>query len=492
MGFKVDSSFLHFLTMGAKATRRVMEIMTDAGLRPIELERYSSSNKLWSTKVKRLRLPDVLCISTGLRVEVRAKSDLAIKMSDAPTNPDRRWHSGLRPTDMIAFVHCTNNDGNLIPANNAELFWVKHLTGAAEAATTLGPPKSASEGSERDRTWPATVASADGVVIEIRDQRLRTLLDTGRKQTYNIVGKHAYVSVGERFLGNAQFLAGVPRSKASLIEAAALNWQPANLATGNELDRFVSAKAMGALGNAANTRLLRTLSDDADTRVALEAAASLAKLGLNEGLTKLRAAVENPAIEYLRMEAVLILSELGGYATQAAAVDLLAEIATDANLENNEVRQAAIWGLGCAGLQSFNHLLPFLDAENDDERVHAIVAMGSEISVKTVRSLVQTLASAESGERLRASASMVLARLAKPKSAITELSEILKGGTTDAKNWAAATLGTMSPTAIAEFVEDEAIKRQLRPLQLLNPAMNWTRKQIHLDAISFVSQQIIH
>ena len=32
-----------------------------------KLERYSRSNKIWSTKVKRLRLPDLLCVRTGLR-----------------------------------------------------------------------------------------------------------------------------------------------------------------------------------------------------------------------------------------------------------------------------------------------------------------------------------------------------------------------------------------------------------------------------------------
>src|SRR6185503_13665462 len=104
MGFKVETSFLRFLTMGALAAQRVIQAMTAEGLRPIELERYSRSNKIWSTKVKRLRLPDLLCVRTGLRVEVRAKSKLAIKMSDAPTNEERRWNSGLAARDLIAFV----------------------------------------------------------------------------------------------------------------------------------------------------------------------------------------------------------------------------------------------------------------------------------------------------------------------------------------------------------------------------------------------------
>src|SRR5207248_10150157 len=114
--------------MGAMGVRRVAELMTHAALQPIELERYSRSNKIWSTKVKRLRLPDLLCVKTGLRVEVRAKSDLTIKMSDALTNPDRRWNSGLAGNDMIAFVLIRETEnGMLRAAENAELVWVDDL-----------------------------------------------------------------------------------------------------------------------------------------------------------------------------------------------------------------------------------------------------------------------------------------------------------------------------------------------------------------------------
>src|ERR1017187_8277412 len=96
MGFKTDTSFLRFLSMGAMGAHQTMAQLRAAGFEPIELERYCGSNKIWMTKVKRLRLPDVLCVRTGLRIEVRAKSDLKIRMSDAPTNPARTWDAGLR------------------------------------------------------------------------------------------------------------------------------------------------------------------------------------------------------------------------------------------------------------------------------------------------------------------------------------------------------------------------------------------------------------
>ena len=94
MGFKADTSFLRFLTMGAVGVRATMAQLRADGFEPIELERYCTSNKIWATKVKRLRLPDVLCVRTGLRVEVRAKSDLEgpdERRAHQPGPPMGRW-----------------------------------------------------------------------------------------------------------------------------------------------------------------------------------------------------------------------------------------------------------------------------------------------------------------------------------------------------------------------------------------------------------------
>jgi hypothetical protein len=87
VGFKANTSFLRFVTMGARGVHHMMKQLRALGFEPIELERYSGSNKIWTTKIKRLRLADILCVRTGLRVEVRCKSDLKIKMSDPFPSP---------------------------------------------------------------------------------------------------------------------------------------------------------------------------------------------------------------------------------------------------------------------------------------------------------------------------------------------------------------------------------------------------------------------
>ena len=132
MGFKADSSFLRFLSMGAVGVHRTMERLRDRGFEPIELERYCGSNKIWTTKVKRLRLPDLLCAKTGMRAEVRAKTDLKIRMSDAPANPARVWDSGLRDDDIVALITCFDTDGGPEPADDAVYFTVGALRASVD------------------------------------------------------------------------------------------------------------------------------------------------------------------------------------------------------------------------------------------------------------------------------------------------------------------------------------------------------------------------
>ena len=199
MGFKADASFLKFLTMGAVGVQQVVKQLRDLGFQPIELERYCASNKIWTTKVKRLRLPDLLCIKTGLRIEAKGKSDLTVKMSHAEHNPDRSWDAGLNPQDLIAFIKCYTED-TICAAESALFFEVGDLQANIHSAK-LGPPKSASEGAERDLTWPCIVAKKDGEVLDVDpiNGKIKTKPDEGRNYTYTLRGKTPYVAAGDRF-----------------------------------------------------------------------------------------------------------------------------------------------------------------------------------------------------------------------------------------------------------------------------------------------------
>lgn len=492
MGFKVDSSFLKFLTIGAAGTQKVMQIMREAGLQPIELERYSATNKIWSTKVKRLRLPDLLCVRTGLRVEVRAKSLLALKMSDAPENLARRWFAGLRREDMVAFIQCGTVDSRPEPAETAELFWVGDLLDVRESVTRLGPPKSASEGSERDREWPTIVPTQSGTVLDVTVEHLRSVLDGGRAQTWRLNGKVPYLRPGERFVGYKQFIAGAPARKAFLHEVQGRQWQPSGLATsGDAVDRYVCAKALGVVGTQIDIEVLRELTRDADPRIALEAAGSLAKLGHEEGLTRVAGDIWQPSVDYLRMEALFILSELANSPLHRAAADLLDSVAQSSRFSGTEAPQAAIWGLGYRGLREYLRLIPYLSAESADERIHALVALGPNLPIPACNELVAILLYSNSTPVARAAACYAIGQLRDVGYVAGLLQQKVRENTGELQAWAIAALGALDGSLASAFITDDEVSTLVRPTQLSTSRENWTRSPLIQEQLAFVSQQVV-
>lgn len=404
MGFKADTSFLRFLTMGAVGVRATISHLRREGFEAIELERHCASNKIWATKVKRLRLPDILCARTGLRVEVRAKSELRVRMSDAPSNPERRWDVGQRDDDVVAFVACAGGAAPKAACGPPVFFLVGDLRATVDS-TKLGPPKSASEGAERDREWKCIVPSQDGEVIHVTKDRVVVQMAGGRRQTYRLADKAPYVGTGDRFLGGASIIAGVAPRLAPLAAAKRITWDPlASLGAPDAVDRYAAAKAMphrqhGAKGRKA---LLAAIKIETDDRVALEMAASAARIGADAGVEHIVAVVTNHARGDLRMEAVLILSELG----TAIAAQELKRIAVAPELVGNELRQAATWGLGKAGCRAYAELLDLLGDQDDAVALHAIAAFGTDTPAEVIASLVEMLRG--ENPRARAAASEAL------------------------------------------------------------------------------------
>jgi hypothetical protein len=124
--FKTDESFLEKLAIGAIGTQKVIEDLTNQGHTPVELERGSTGYKIWKTiKIKRVRVPDILCINSGIRIESVADNNVQyIKIVD---------------------LRKALSDNKVIQEK----------------------PKGAQEGFESRLTWPSSVASSDGQVINI-------------------------------------------------------------------------------------------------------------------------------------------------------------------------------------------------------------------------------------------------------------------------------------------------------------------------------------
>jgi HEAT repeat protein len=482
MGFKVDASFLRFLTMGAVGVRAVQHHLTTHGFVPIELERYCTTNKIWSTKVKRLRLPDLLCVRTGLRIEVRAKSALCVKMSDALANPERRWDAGLRDEDLVAFVPCTST-AETIEARNEPLFFSVYDLRASETASKLGSPKSAAEGAERDREWPTTVPKSDGIVLTVDDDRIATRLASGRSQTYQLRSKHAYVVAGERFCAGTSFLAGVI-SRPTSLEGLTLSWNPALALRSKEpIDRYAAAKAIPHRegGPELRTEIESLIGSEPEPRVALEMAASATRLGSEQGMQHVVATVWAGDRGDLSMEGVLILTELG----TGDAADELVRVAGDEQFNGQEIRQAAVWGLGKGGAREYACLLPFI-ADNDEAvALHAIAGFGQDTPRSVADELVALLRNGSPRER--ASASLSLSVIASEDALAAVISS--SRSSLDDDTWLVATLGRFHPDDVRQALNSDPLLDKVEPLLLLSEQSNWLATRDVLLDFQFLRQQ---
>ena len=453
MAFKELSSFIRFVSMGALGTRRAMAVLREAGHVPIELERYCSSNKIWTTKIKRLRLPDLVCTHCGQRFEVRGKSDLEIKMSDSPTNPDRQWDSGLRDEDRAIFLTIHNNDSRLAAATTLNAFLIGSLR-AAVAKSNLGPPKSANEGAERDRTWPSWVPSRDGRVVRIDNMpagaSLVVAYTDGRQYTYRCNGKHVHLAAGTTFVGGEVIAASVVDSTAS-IACPGQTWLPSLDLGADGKDLYASLKVLAAEPRDCNLGRLRELQGHEDRRIGLEATKALAARGDADAIERLKQTASGTGDDApWAMEAVLILTELGRPMAEAA----LKTIAAGA--PHVEVRAAATWGLGVIGCGVQDLITKFDDADLNVVN-HAIVAASrrattAEDTATLIECLTQPAAQA-------AAACEVLSLAATP--GIDQMLAAASGN--DARSyWALACLARLRPQNVTASPAWDGLGQELK------------------------------
>ena len=491
MAFKADDSFLRFLSMGAAGVHQTMAKLRSRGFEPIELERHCGSNKIWATKVKRLRLPDLVCVRTGMRVEVRAKTNLKIRMSDAPDNPDRVWDAGLRDDDVVAFIACFGTEKGPRTADDAVYFSVRALRGSA-GRSKLGPPKSASEGAERDRTWPAYVPGRAGMVLDVTSDKL--ILEwrsaDGRpsgRYSYPRRGNAVYVGSGDTFGAKAAILAGAPPALANLSVHLQHRYAPIDaLRATNAIDRYAAAKALPLRDDPRDrvvAALERLIIRESECRVALEAAGSAAALGSELGQEQVRRYVwDNQERPDLRMEAVFILTELGA---STFTREHLNRIAADPRFDGDEIRQAAVWGLGKAGVKSYEDLLPFIDDLDENVALHAITAFGADTSRLVIDRLVRDLLTRNPR---RAPAACEALRIIGSADVLQAL--VVRAGIGhSAPDWILATLGRLSPEMVRTQLRGSTLLKRIEPMLLTAPGSQWLASEALTSDIAFLMKQ---
>jgi len=136
-----------------------------------------------------------------------------------------------------------------------------------------------------------------------------------RTQTYSLQGKRAYVQAGGAFKAQVSILAGVPARLADLSVFLGRAYDPvADLGASSGVDRYAAVKALPQredLRERALPLLEALLASESEERVALEAAGAAATLGSGAGQEYIERILWGDGRADLRMEAVLILTELG-------------------------------------------------------------------------------------------------------------------------------------------------------------------------------------
>ncbi|MBF0538639.1 MAG: HEAT repeat domain-containing protein [Nitrospirae bacterium] len=350
--FKSDESFLEKISIGAIGARKVFEYLKNQNFDPIELERGSMNYKIWKKiKIKRIRVPDILCGRCGIRIESRAKAKLEMSMSHSLSDPDRGWDYGMKDNDYVAFVVCDKIGERPIDwqaDNLIQFVSIKDLRQAErEKMVLLIEPKRSEEGYETRIIWPAAIASADGIIKESTTERIQyKRKDDGRtislKTSKRGLKMIPLVHTGDLVHKNRVLASVIPVYKTFPCDSVDYKYFLGNLSNPALSERYTASKALSFFNNPeVQTSLLNLLENpDEYIYVKLEAAASLARFGINQGYNFIKKCLNSSYLQNV-LESVIVLAEIKAEISCKMLCDIL-------NNNNNdpEIRAAAAWGIG--------------------------------------------------------------------------------------------------------------------------------------------------
>lgn len=342
--------------MGAIGTQRVYADARSQGHTPIELERGSMTFKIWKKiKIKRIRVPDILCVACARRLESRAKTAIEITMSHSLSDPERGWDHGLVDEDFVALIRCRKAGAGPTDWEADELVQylsVQELRAAqASGKAVLVKPKGAEEGFEARITWPAAVAKTAGTVADVSEDRLqiRRVAD-GRTVTLALVRGgvrvEPLVAAGDT-VREGQILAAVVPVTHRFVCPQSVSWPHYvdRLSSSALSERYAAVKALPLFGaGEIDTALAERMDDPCEhIFVRMEAAAGLARHGHDTAWAFIESCLADPYLQH-RLEAVITLAEINAPRAVALLCTVLADEGQDA-----EIRAGAAWALGELG-----------------------------------------------------------------------------------------------------------------------------------------------
>lgn len=382
--FKTDESFLEKLSQGAAGTTRVFENLKKQCHSPVELERGSMGFKLWKKiKIKRVRVPDLLCVNCGKRIESRAKTDLQISMSHSTSDPKRGWDYGLLDNDYVAFVKAYKTGGRPIDWSTDELVQyvkVKDMRKARENGEVSEiKPKGATEGFEARLVWSSAIAKADGRVISIDKKCLKYRKNEGGGRIVTLSLKRSghelkpLVKAGSAVKQNQILASVVPiLENIPCKENLTKDYYVELMKSASHSDKYVAAKALAYFPSPDTTLKLRERMKDEKEHIyiRLECACSLLKVDDKDSIQFFEEMLNSEYLEY-QLECVIALSEVG----KEESAELLIKTLLNPN-KNAEIRAGAAWSLGeMRSKNAISALVSAFDAEDKEVRIEAARAM---------------------------------------------------------------------------------------------------------------------
>lgn len=443
---KADESFIEYLALGATSSHRAVEFLNDKGHQVIELERGALSSRIWQHKEKQLRVPDLLCIKCGRKIESRGKKNLEIKMSHSTSDEEREWDHDADDEDWVALLRC-EKDGDhprdWIPPEEVNIVSYEQLRETEDKTkqTRSGP----TEGSELTIEWPSSTSTADGIVKQIKGDNDRVQISRDSDNytlSYSLekkIGDDEYaqltplVEPGERVPAETKFIA----APFEPISGDRLNC-PANypvedwiedLDSESFSDRFAAIKALGFLDVGEELDKLEEIisEEDAHPYAKIEAAASLARQDRSAGWDYfdqiLSTASEDDSSE--RLEVIIILGEIDSQ----KSINRLQKVLTDSD-EISELRAEAAHSLGMIGATSaLEDLIQSLDNESDLIKRDCIEAIAKIVDGKDDE-LISGLSSDEANIRLGCALALAKTDIDTIREMIEQTDEVPKEGLT--------------------------------------------------------------
>lgn len=450
--FKSDTSFLEKISMGAIGTQKIIDDLRSHGHMPIELERGSTSFKIWKEiKIKRIRVPDILCVNCGRRIESRAKTKMEITMSHSFSDPERGWDFGLNDSDYVGLVVCRRSGERPIdwePEDPVQYISVRDLHELEETCLAV-MPKGAEEGFETRITWPSSVANYPGKVISVDAKKLKYRRDEdNRTISLAMVKKevqlHPLVERRDKVIKNQILASVIPvYTDIKCSDKVTPEYYIEKSSSPSLSERYASVKALSFFDGeeVIKTLIKKTKEEEEHIYIRLEAAGGLARKNVDEGWQFIIECLNDHYLQN-KLESVIILAEI----PSDESCNLLCKVLLDEG-QHPEIRAGAAWALGeISNKNSLKVLIDSFTAFEKDikiEAARAVAKLSSEFATDVIDKFYEV------DDEKRQGVAWALS-----KSGSFEVDDLIRNlENNDVRKWISYIIGTQDETRYIDEIE---------------------------------------